>query len=344
MFKKIFAVILLIVFAPIFILTVLSWNFKLTFLNSVYWQKQLEKSDFYEKALDIVPKYLLQSLMQNETIDLPFSDEQFDQAVEKNLSSEWLKSNIEKTIEQILGYLNGTYSTIEAEIDLRPVKNTINELNRSFLENQFTNLPECKSIKEFNPKQPNCRPPGMDLDELLTKMSKKDQRQTGKENIFENIPDSYNLGEILLKTNHKQNPILLLHQSFSRFKIGLYIMTTIVIILLLSIILLIFRPFVSVLKWLAVTFLIPGILIILTGLLTLNLMLFTGGLLITIPVDLKPIIESVISVFAKNIGFRLLFIGLATVFISIILYISAVIFKSKQETLQVKEENKKTIL
>lgn len=323
MCRKALAVILIIIFIPILFLTIIGWNLKLTILNPIYWTNSLEKSGIYEKIYDIAPKYLLQMFSEGQSSKLPISEEEVKKLLKENLSADYLKSNLEETITQVLGYLNGQYSTIQKKVDLAPIKKGVENLTSSFLQSQLEALPECKSTKEFNPEKMNCRPPGYSLEQIKEKISSQGPSQ--EENLFANIPDSFDLGNLLMNY-----PALSSAARFVNFfKLGLYIASAVAIFFLLLIGLLIFRPLSSLLKWLATALLIPGILIAGLALASTSLILFASGFFLTLPADLKAIVSDLVASLVKGFSFNLYLASAILAGLTLIFYILAKVLKPK---------------
>lgn len=329
MCRKTLAVLLIILFVPIFIVTIIGWSLKSTILNPSYLSHQLEKNNIYGELISSAPKFLLQTLSQEGGATIPLTEQDITSAIKESISNNWLKINSELVINQVLNYINGKSNLIQASIDLRQIKSGLDKFQTTYLKAQISALPECSGSSQSSSGNLSCRPKNTSVDQLLETMN--GDPNSKQESLSKNIPDTWEIGSILMPEN-KPSTLTQIRQFVSYFNLGWSIIAISSIILLILIGLLIFKPLTSLLRWLATTLIIPGLLLLSSAAANLVISTFIKGSTWNLPADLSnlanKILMSLLSGFANNI----LYISIGLIIIAIIFYVLAAIIKPKQVT------------
>lgn len=256
-FRKILAVILIIIFVPTFVITIIAWDVKTTFLNPNFLINQFSKNNLYENIKNVAIDSLVKTLIEsNSSQDLKeIRTDELAQNLKNDISSEWLKTQTETSLRAIYNYIYGKTSTIQATIDLKPVKNALDKSLNNAMQKSVMDLPECQtSNTQSNPENANCRPLGMTSEQIQKEINKSNQS-----NISSTVPDNYDLSA--LSASGKLGPLGSARQMVGYFSLALYILTALCIFNLGLIALLIFKPVFSLLRWLATALIIPSALL-----------------------------------------------------------------------------------
>jgi hypothetical protein len=329
MIRKFFAVFLIIIFIPLMIAMVLAWNVKLTALNPSFLTQQLEKSDVYGKVEELTPKYLVEQLNNRSEVNgltnLVLTPE-IEESFKENFPKSWIQSNTENIINQTLTYVNSQSLEFDLQIDLGFIKNRLRNFLPVFLKPQIESLPVCQSNELSNDENITCRPSDMTSDAFAQQIT--DEIFKDENSFVSKIPDSYNLGNQL--TNQGQVfSIAQARQNIQNFNFGLYLLSALVALIFILIGLLIFRPISSVLRWLGISLIIPGILLIPLSISRFFLPSFVQSALQRYPSDIVQVIQSLSSNISIGILNNILYVGLGLIILAIILFILSFIFKKR---------------
>lgn len=321
-FRRILAVIVIILFVPTFIITIISWDVKTTFLNPNFLINQFAKNNLYENIKNVATDSLVKTLIEGDKSgDLKqFDANILSQNLKNNVSSEWLKAQTELSLKAIYDFVLEKTTTIKASIDLKPVKIALDKSFNDALEKSMMNLPECPSSSQSNEINESCRPASMTLEETRQEINKSN------ENISSIIPDTYDLST--LSTADNLGPLGSIRQILGYFSLALYILTALCILDLGLIALLIFKPVYSMLRWLATALIIPSILLLsaLFGNVLLSEFLKTSNW--NLPQDVGNLLNSTISSLSSSTLVQSIILNVILLIIPIGLYIwSAVLEK-----------------
>lgn len=338
MFRKFFATILIIIFIPVICFSVLLFNLQKTLLSPTYLNKSFNQSGIYDTIYHVAPDLVSEMLLKPNDNKLPIASDDLKQLIKDAISPTWIKTNVELIINQTLPYLLGKSYSIDVKIDLKSVKDKFNQIPELMLKSQIASLPECKSIKDYNPQNMQCQPPGINLDDLAKQLSSEASKQVdssqGNNDIYtilKSIPDNYDLGSLLMQYG-SVGPLVVIHQILAFYNLAIALLAAVSILILVFIGLIIYRPWKSILRWIASASLIPGLIlssaflstILIKPLLAgLNLNVFTPELTGTV----SNLINLIVNGFFKNIYL----IGFSMVGLSIIIYIITSFIKSNKE-------------
>lgn len=334
MFRKIFAGCLTAILAPVFILTIIAFNSKSTILNLDFWKNQLANEQIYSKLItDVLPEFASTLFNKNE-VGSQIDKQVISDSIKSNITPNWLSAQLNTAIDSINDYLSGKTTVLNGSVDLRPVKTTLNliinntasaNLNGSDLKN----LPKCTDaeLKEIQPDSNSalkCLPSEFDL----TTLEKNQFSFDGA------IPDNYNLSDLTTISNNVFGKIInQAKQVFAIYNIILLILSGVIVLLLIAINLLIWKPVISLIKWSAAAVLIPNLLLLLvSSMMFFGLQIFISSLILpSLPAAAITILSTSISAITSKYLFSNIIITGIFVFIAIILYIIAYILNKKNQ-------------
>lgn len=260
MFRKFLAVILIIIFIPIFQVGIFSFVLNQTFLNNNYYITEFNKNNFYQKFFEGILPILTKNLgLANLNINT--------QNLAKNIDPIWLKTQSEKIINGFFDYFSGKNQNPEIVINLQKFKENILPQILSQISEQIKNLPTCtpeelKNLENSNEKNLNCLPPGISQDQI-------DQSFSGQNNnLAIEIPNEINIGQMFIgdKNQKEKKELEKVKQIYGiNHQVPVYFGIVSIIILLL-IALLVARPKDKVIKWLSVGIFIPSLILLIFSL------------------------------------------------------------------------------
>lgn len=299
--RKFLAVLIILIFIPLLMISILVFGLKTTLLNPLYLQTNFSQSNFYEKILDTGLPILAESLnkenQEGNQIDENIQVDDLVAIAQKSISPAWLQSQFDNLFEEFNDYLIGKSNEIDFTISLKDLKTSLRENFNQYTLDKISQT----SNQKLNDDQ---------IDELLKQ-----------------FPDEYDLGKILMQT---QGPTLTAARTFfSYLKLGIIALAGINILLLILIGLLIWKPAASLLKWLATAIIIPSaILSILAGFSYFSSPL-VGNLGLNLPGELKNLVSTIIVGLIQPAILKMLLITGAGVILAIIAYIIAHIISKK---------------
>ena len=328
MCRKIAAIFLIIIFVPLTLLVVYLWSAKLTLLNKNYYLRQLDKINFYEKIMDVGPKFLVKSLVEKGG-EVKLTTKEAEEIFRKIFSQSWLEDNYKLVINQFFNSLNGETGIQEAKIDLKELKKGLNDALPVLLEAQIASLPICGEGEQYNKEELNCRPQGKSSEDLIAEAMGDQEIQ----NFTKDIPDTYDLGDYFAK-NMKQ--IGSIASGLNIFYLSLYILTGFCLLLLLIVGLLIFKPAYLVLRYLGVALLIPGILLLSSLLFNIWIPLILNSVHLNLTGELSPLINSLLFSLIGGYFWMVTYFALGFIVIATTLLVLAKIYKPKTVQIPVK--------
>ena len=166
--RKLLAGLLVFIFIPLFLVVFLSFNLQSIILNKEEVKDSLEKSDFYER---LVPSLVDDLYSTNIEIDL-VTDDELASLMDTTFPPEAVKSEVEKTIDQVYPYLLSETDTLAVTYDLKGYKETFLKEAEKLLLAEIKSLPKCNSQQlrdldlENSDKLPACKPPSFTDEEI----------------------------------------------------------------------------------------------------------------------------------------------------------------------------------
>jgi len=163
--RTFFTALLALVFVPIFIISILVFNFQAVLLNKDSLKNSLEKTGFYQKIVpavvrDVDIKSLSASYLTKADILEPAN---------KVLPPDSIKSEMEKTIVGVYPYLLSKTDRLDLEYDLTPYKKALSAQAQKIIKNKIKSLPVCRnsnSASQSSEALPSCRSQDISIDEL----------------------------------------------------------------------------------------------------------------------------------------------------------------------------------
>jgi hypothetical protein len=345
MLRKFFSSCLAILFVPILLTTIIAIGIKLSLLNPNFYLKIFDKSNSYTELIQTIPLNLSQTLQQGDSTTFgPLTQDDLMSSLQESISPTWLKNNLQKILFGVSDYGNGKTYSINEIILLKDVKNTFIESISKKFDNKITDLPTCTKEQAKNmptenvdPISLSCLPNGTDIEKL--KKQFKDELSGGDDSFLKNIPDQYNLSDIVNK-----NPLLStnIKTVFGYSNIVLYSLITISTLLLLIITLINMKNISVMLKWISIPLLIVAILTLLTALLgNLSLGVIVNGSTFNLPsAEAKVLLYTIINIAIKQFFIFYYYCSGILMIFSITLLVIAIIISKKQSNSP--ENNKQT--
>lgn len=294
--RKFFASLLLLIFIPVFILAILTWNIRSTFLNKEFVKDELSKNNVYGFIHDEGLPALTSDLIEGETgEDLEsniFTSEELTNLVQDSVSAEFLQTEVENVIDSIYPYFLSQEEDFEIEVNLGEAKKSFEKSFQTLAKKQINNLPKCTSkqleevVKTGIREDLSCKPPGYDTE----KIAKEINLPGLTKEAADEFPDKIILSSEGITTEPKNlklfngdegrvetspeftESLAMLRGAISRFILFSNILIISLILILILIVVSRLGSLKSIAKWLGWTLLIPSsFLLFLT--LTSNLLL-----------------------------------------------------------------------
>lgn len=323
--RKFLAVLFIVIFIPLFIINILVFGLKTTILNPLYLQDKFSTSGVYEKVIEAALPLLVDSLSKGENKSEQINTDILFKAASNSLDAQWLESQFDLIFEEFDKYLKNTSDTLKIKIDLKEVKKEFANNFSASATQGIENLPECsqQELEKMNQgnRQLQCLPPGFSKEDL-SKASKEMFSQNSQGNILSQLPDEYDLGQLITQG---YNPILVQAKIFFNYlNFGLAILTGFNALLLILIALLIYHPLPSILRWLSTALVIPSTILLLLAGLGYFSSNFIGSLLSSsLPTGLRETSQNVILALINPWQIKIALIASLAVLLAIIGYIIA---------------------
>lgn len=274
MCRKFLAVLLMILFFFLFNPILYAYNFKLIFLRPALYQGLIRSGRLSESLASFLSSALIGSIQKGAAKEgIPtstFSSENFKEIIKKAFPPEWMEKELGGLIDNFFAWFYGDTEELNLKISLKEIKKNFGPAFGEFFSETAKGIPTCTSaqIQKLAQGDQNtiCLPPGMSI---------KDLQQFKGSQMFENLlaglPDEVdllNLGSM----EGKPKDLAATMASLNKFRdyahfafLILYLLTAGLILLLIFIALLTWKPFSSVLKTMGTTILVPSALILVTS-------------------------------------------------------------------------------
>ena len=266
MVRKFFAVLIILVFVPLFVLISLIFNSRSALLNKEQVKESLVKTSFYDK---LVPSAVSDLFESGAKINLVTKSE-LTYVLNKVVPPDSLKSEIEKTIDVAYPYILSETDNLKIEYNLKSYKKTFVDEAKRLLAEKIRKLRTCnkKELKELTLDKlegfPTCKPSGSSTNALINSQISGDL-----EDALDGVPDNVTITEkeITFKPKVtaikiKGNPADLatnIREPLSRLPNALYAGIGVLSVLLLFISLLRWGSVISIARWVGWTLLISSI-------------------------------------------------------------------------------------
>lgn len=133
------------------------------------------KSGFYDQIVDVALEKI-NFHQENSSDQVPINDDQIKDSVRAVLTPAFLQQSIEDLLDGTYNWLDGSSNTINFDIDLNGVKQSLADNLGEYMKNRVDSLPECdqgKSIEDFNGFTGDCKPAGISGAELASNFSEQ---------------------------------------------------------------------------------------------------------------------------------------------------------------------------
>ncbi|MHA1372137.1 MAG: hypothetical protein ACTSRA_20760 [Promethearchaeota archaeon] len=266
MFRKILSGCLVAIFIPFFIVLILGFAAKSTFLNPDFYKNQLSKEEVYTKIISHGLSLFTQNMIVSDTPII--GSDSLALTIQSTIKPEWVKEQFSTFFNSISNYISGKTNTLSGRISFKEFKkNLSNKLNET-ANQSIENLPECtdeqmkqfdiNNVEDISKISLDCIPSGNITDNIKDGFKK----MISGSFIIETIPDEINLSEF----GNKNIDILnTLRKTFKYISWGTYILLYINLLMLLFIGLLIYKPIDSVMRWIATAIVIPSSVVFITA-------------------------------------------------------------------------------
>lgn len=237
MIKKVFLIILAILFVTNFVVLALLWNGANTVLDSSTYKSFLEKSSITSEVQEQLSATVAKQLA--EQMGGAVSEAELKEKLKEVFSEEWMKTEANNLVTELLAYLKGEKEELELNVSIVEVKQK--------------------------------------LSDLLGEIAKEKARQSGlpaemvnseqiKQLLASQIPDTISLKEMIVSSS----PDALSQLEEAKKMIQLFFtalngLIVTAIVLLIFIVLLSFRTLKGLIGWIGGTLLASGILALLTA-------------------------------------------------------------------------------
>ena len=334
MVRKIFSVLFILVFMPLFVVVFILFMVRYSLFNANYYKSALEKTGLYNSILDKGLNYALEGMSKgNVKSGVPsiFSNDSLKDIIKKTIAPEWLKKYTELIIDQSIAYIMNDSQKVEIIIPTSEIKKSLTDNATQYLDKTFANLPECtaEQLKKLEQQSGSesfnidCKPKGASTLEL-------NQQMMGSLNeLINSLPENYNLGEKMMQGPYMAKT----RDSIRQFKMFSNIGLIVLGIILFIIALINIQHFSSMLKFIFIPVLIVTLFIFPASFVGYFLLKsFASGFFVTLPNELKSVPDSLVSALFKGLFTNAgVFSGILVLFSIILLIVAYKMGKRKTE-------------
>lgn len=211
-----------IIIIPLTIVISILWISYFTLLSPHHLKKVVNSTHGYSEVIAILPNYL----KQNEGTTTIFNKEEKSRIIEAAVSENYLKTNIEKIIDNFYAWINNKKDSFSYSVDLSSLKDEAKSEITAIYKEKYAALPECTEdelllakIQDEN-QFPTCRIPS---ESQFDSIYKNFDTSLVTTDALNSLPDKI---EIPLAKNWENLPNL-----FHLFRLFLNILTLVVAIL-----------------------------------------------------------------------------------------------------------------
>ncbi len=141
-------------------------------LNADFYLQHLASTNAYARLRDVALQELVLDQLPEEEFPLP--REEIVKVAQRAITPEYLQAQAESVARPFMAWLTSETETLEAVVDLRPIKLNLQSEALAFVEGQVDALPSCApgEMPDLEALQqgtiPNCIPQGIDRQALKT--------------------------------------------------------------------------------------------------------------------------------------------------------------------------------
>ncbi|TAN33079.1 hypothetical protein EPN28_03715 [Patescibacteria group bacterium] len=249
--RHIVSFVIVLFLAPLIIATVGALTLSKNLLAPQFYKTTLKKADAYNQALRLAPGIIYSQLIKENKAAVSLSEADIAGALADIFSAQWLETNSDKAIDQVVGYLNGTEPSIDFTVSVKDQKAAAAKNLSALVRKNYNALPVCSPMEiiDFqlraqrgeNPAV-TCRNPAMSEEKAMRDFD-------AELKIFlKQIPDTVDVGEALAP---KQSELALARAYAARAKQGAGVAAVVALALLAVIALIHKKNKKALLAWLA---------------------------------------------------------------------------------------------
>lgn len=166
--RKLLAGLLILIFIPIYVFVLLTFNFQSVLLNKENIKSSLKEGNLYEKFVpSIVSDYLGDNYSEDGSLTT-FSKKEFIELLNKVFPPSSLQNETEKTIDAVYPYILSQTDEFNLVYDFKGYKSAFSAEFESITLEKIDALPECTDNKLNDLDSDTlCKPVGVDRSELL---------------------------------------------------------------------------------------------------------------------------------------------------------------------------------
>ncbi len=361
MCRKILAFLFAILFFLLFPVILYLHNFKYVFLRPAVYHTLIAQGTL-QKTLTLALSEGLNQAMKatqaesGQPVILPISSEDIAEAVEKAISQKWLEEEVGGLLDRFFTWFYSDQETLDLSISFAPLKENFDEVLTQITQKTVQNLPQCSQdqLQKLQAGDQNvlCLPPGTSpsaIEESLKTISQNPEFQS----FLAGIPAELDLLEIIDASKGGKNAAgkssMDYLNDFRNYAhlifLVLNLLTASLLVILVIIALLTWRPFSAVLKAVGTAILIPSLLVFLTSgvaLILARFMKFSRLLILNPTNSAIPFNPAILDGFSEIINllisrvniYKLIESGIALVLAAILMILGALLKKKKVSAAQ----------
>jgi len=169
--RNFFSFILISIFGFVFVIGLVAFDLRETFLNTTSIKSVLSENKVYESLVkDTLPKFL-STLEGEEKGKLLFPEELTRDLLTKVLDPQSLRVDVETVIDNLIPYIRGEKEELEVKIDLTKYKKRLTDNLQSSVITYVEGLPTCAKAEEIDTESlPTCKPKGGNATQIASRL------------------------------------------------------------------------------------------------------------------------------------------------------------------------------
>jgi hypothetical protein len=248
--RKLFASLLVLIFAILTIPTLFIQSITSTYLNPDFYQGPV-----VDKSYDYLISVLSDEVGMDEDVKQYLTASDIKEVISTHFQKEAFQEVIQDFMSQ-MKTINGDRGGEKISVSLMPLKENIEPLSADVAERIVSKIPSCETddLESFNNVDglPSCIPPQISRTEIEDPIKREIKRA-----MQENIPD--NFSPVIESSIGESEQEVKWPQIFSFFQYIHLILPLFLLILLLLMMLIIYKPHTTIMKFVGAAFTIGGV-------------------------------------------------------------------------------------
>ena len=298
----------------------------------------VEDSGIYDNIESILSEVIPLAFMGTEgTVVSGEGDDYMAVLIAEIVTPEFLKTNIEESVDTFYSWLEGESEYPQIEINLAEDKDKITQILVLSLSGRIKALPACTgdpvSLESVNPFTMECIPSGFNVDNFEEDLEEQMLAELGSSEDADTVFEQF-----IFKTKPEDFNTELTQNARSAYRIATFVPTIIIVLVLLLLLLIIL-----LIPNIKSKFTFPGVLLILVSLpasLSKIIILPNIGRMMDTNV-LSPALFNILEVVFADILGKVSVVGCIVLLIGMVLIVTGVVMKSKTKNKPVREKEKK---